>query len=104
MNRGAMGFAAMFAHHVSDSGDDSLAIGLCEKVDFHLDALADLVGLFQLQQGSGHTQIQDLPCVPFRLCYRAYARRPSHVMSTGAPRLDLSHRSRAQQDPRAALG
>ena len=67
----------MFAYHVSDPGHDGLALGLREKIDFHLDALTELIGLLQLQQHSGHAQVQDLPCAPFRFGNRAHTRRPS---------------------------
>jgi hypothetical protein len=92
----------MLAHDVSDPGDDGLALGLREKVDFHLNALPYPKGLFQLQQRPAHTQVQNLPCAPFRLGNRADARRPSDVMPAGAACLDRGHGSRAQQDPRAA--
>jgi hypothetical protein len=84
MNRGFVELAAMFAHHVSDAGDDGLTLGLQEKVDFHFDALTDLVGVFQQQQRSGHAQVQDLPSAPSRFGDRAHARWPLHVMPAGA--------------------
>ena len=48
MNRCAVGIAAMLAYDVSDARDNGRAFGLREKVDFHLDTLADLVDLLNL--------------------------------------------------------
>jgi hypothetical protein len=94
VDRRAARAAVLFTHNPSDSGDDCLALGVRQKIDLHLDPLADPILLLSLEEHAAHTEIDHLTGVPIYFGNGAHTRWPFHMVTTCAARLQTFHTRR----------
>ena len=84
----------MFPHNVTAAGNDRLAVGTVEEVDFNFHELAQRISMLDLQQCARYAEVEHPAIVPLGSVLGPDSCRPDNLLPARAIRVLPRHRRR----------